>query len=326
MRRPSLFTQILAVNSLLITSSVFAATVAAQLHVDFSAPGQRRQFLVIIAGVLLTVLANAFVLRRRLAPLERLIDTMERVNLNEPGLRAPLRQADSRDVVRLNEAFNHMLARIELTRAQSARAVLRAQEDERARVARDLHDEVNQALTGVLLRLEASASQAPPGLRDELRETKALATQAMRELVGLARELRPTALDDHGLDAALRTQLEQFSERTGIRSALHIDGQTLELTSDQQLVVYRIVQESLSNAARHASAGSVRVDMRREHGQTEVRVADDGDGFVLGARKSRTGLGLHGMRERALLVGGRLVVRSSPGSGTTVELRLGGAR
>ena len=97
--------------------------------------------------------------------------------------------------------------------------MLQAQEDERARLARDLHDEANQALTGVLLRLQATAQDAPPDLREELRETQEVATQAMEELLRLARELRPAALDDHGLGAALRTQVDEFGRRAGLGRA-----------------------------------------------------------------------------------------------------------
>ena len=191
MRKPSLVTQILAVNALLITATGFAAVVAARLQVEDAA--DRRQMLVLAAGIFATVLVNGVVLRRRFAPLERLIDVMERIDLTAPGVRADVPEADSADVVRLHQAFNRMLARLEDERSRTAASVLRAQEDERARLARDLHDECNQALTGVLLRLEATAQGAPEEVRDELRETKALATEAMDELLRLARERRDQA-------------------------------------------------------------------------------------------------------------------------------------
>jgi two-component system, NarL family, sensor histidine kinase UhpB len=176
----------------------------------------------------------------------------------------------------------------------------------------------------VLLRLEATAQHAPPALRDELRETQAVATRAMGELVRLARELRPTALDDLGLGAALRTQVAEFGRRAGLDARLVLPSDGVEdLGADEQLVVYRIVQEGLSNVARHAGAHSVRVEVERPAGGTVVRVADDGDGFAAEPRPN--GLGLTGMRERAVLAGGRLDVASAPGAGTTIELRLGAA-
>jgi two-component system, NarL family, sensor histidine kinase UhpB len=227
-------------------------------------------------------------------------------------------------VVRLHQAFDRMLERLEAERARTATAVLQAQEGERARLARDLHDEANQALTGVLLRLEATAQHAPPQLRDELRETQAVATRAMGELVRLARELRPVALDDLGLGAALRTQVLEFGRRAGIETTLALPPDGIEdLDSDEQLVVYRVVQEGLSNIAQHAGARTVHVDVERRGEGTVVRVADDGEGFASG--DEQPGLGLTGMRERAVLAGGRLEVSSAPGAGTTVELRLGAA-
>jgi two-component system sensor histidine kinase UhpB len=319
MRKPPLFAQILAVNAVLLTATVLAALTATQF--DTHGPAGVPQALLLAAAILATVLVNGLVLRRRFAPLERLINTMEHTDL-EGRTRADVpRDADSADVVRLYEAFNRMLSRLELERAASAGAVLDAQESERARIARDLHDEVNQSLTAILLRLEATAAHADPGLRDELAATKALASQAMNELLRLARELRPAALDDHGLDAALRTQVEGFAGRTGTDAALELDGAQALLADEHQLVVYRVVQESLSNITEHAGAAHVRVALRGDPaaGQVVVEVCDDGHGFALSDAR---GHGLTGMRERARLAGGRVDVRSRAGAGTTVELRL----
>ncbi len=322
MRGRALHHQILAVNAALVVAAVLAASVAAQL--DISELSESRQFLVLVAAILATVLVNGVVLRRRFAPLEELIATMERVDLTNPGVRAVPMSADSDDVVRLREAFNRMLDRVEEERSASAGAVLRAQEAERARLARDLHDEANQALTGVLLRLQAIAHGAPPSLAAELRETQDVATQAMQELLHLARELRPTALDDHGLEAALRTQLERFGRQSGITTTLDLAaGLDGAMDAAAQLVTYRVVQESLSNVARHAQARCVHVEVRRRDGRAVVRVGDDGRGID---PHSPRGLGLAGMRERALLAGGTLRVMSAPGEGTTVELTIGERR
>jgi two-component system sensor histidine kinase UhpB len=319
MRKPSLATQILAVNALLIAATAVAAIGAARLSLD-DVVG-RRQALVLVAGILAMVLVNGVVLRRRFAPLEKLIDVMERIDLTRPGVRAELPEADSDDVMRLVQAFNRMLGRLEDERSYTAAAVLQGQESERARLARDLHDECNQALTGVLLRLQATLQHAPEDLRDELRDTKEVATTAMDELLRLARELRPAALDDHGLQAALRTQVERFSDQTGVPAELRVYDELADLPVHEQTVVYRVVQESLSNVGRHAQAAHVVVEVGRDHGRPVVRVADDGVGFTL--REARAdGIGLVGMRERARLARGRLEVQSTPGRGTVVELRL----
>ena len=156
--------------------------------------------------------------------------------------------------MRLHHAFNRMLDRLEEQRRQSSEAVLRAQEAERARLARDLHDEANQSLTGVLLRLRAIEHDAPDALRPELRETAEAATMAMDELLRLARELRPSALDDHGLEAALRTQVDGFARQTGVEATLQIAPDLGELGADEQIVVYRVVQEALNNVASTPSA------------------------------------------------------------------------
>jgi two-component system sensor histidine kinase UhpB len=322
MKRPSLLTQVLTVNALIITVTVFAASVAASLH---SEPViERKRFLVLVAALMAMVLLNGWLLRRRFAPLEELIGAMERLDFSGRDTRAGIPTANVEEVARLHRAFDAMLARLEAERARTATAVLHAQEGERARLARDLHDEANQALTGVLLRLEATAQDAPAELRQELRETQSVATQAMGELVRLARELRPVALDDLGLGAALRTQIDDFGRRAGVRTTLSLPpGGVEDIGADEQLVVYRVVQEGLSNVARHAAASSVRVDV--EHGEdgTVVRLVDDGAGFTPGG--AAAGLGLTGMRERAVLAGGRVDVASAPGAGTTIELRLGAA-
>jgi len=318
MQRTALLSQVLAVNTLLVVATVFGASVAARL--DLSDAAASRQFLVLVAALLATLLANNFVMRRRFAPLESLTRTMECVDLTLPGMRAQPQPGESGDIARLRTAFNVMLARLETERTGSAAAVLRAQEAERARVARDLHDEVNQALAAVSLRLAATAEHAPPEFAEELAETQRLAGQAMQELLGLARDLRPAALDDHGLLPALRTQVRLFGERWGIPAHLAADGTRPMLGEFEQLVVYRVVQETLSNVARHAHATRVNVSVRGcNAAQVKVSIIDDGVG--LSPQHMRDGgAGLVGMRERALLAGGRLDVVATPGGGTTIEL------
>jgi two-component system sensor histidine kinase UhpB len=247
---------------------------------------------------------------------------MERVDLAVPGMRAQPSDRESADIARLRETFNVMLQRLETERVAAASAVLRAQESERARVARDLHDEVNQALAAVSLRLAATAEGAPPEFAEELAETQRLATQAMHELLGLARELRPAALDDHGLVPALRTQVRMWGERWGLPAHFAADGTRPMLGEFEQLVAYRVVQEALSNVARHAHASKVKVTvMGCNSPQVKVCVEDDGEGFEPD-RLNNGRSGLAGMRERALLARARIDVRSVPGDGTTVELTL----
>src|SRR3954454_18752813 len=170
----------------------------------------------LVIGLALVVLALMLALareRRRLRPLEDLVEAMEKVALSSPRLHLPPSidgVGETEEVERLELAFLRMMRRLEAERRRAGAPALHAQEEERARVARDLHDEVNQSLTGLLLRLEAAREAAPPEMESELADTKALANQAMRELLSLARQLRPTALDDLGLAAAIGGQVEQL--------------------------------------------------------------------------------------------------------------------
>src|SRR6476646_8709956 len=220
-----------------------------------------------VIGLCLVVLALALALtreRRRLAPLEDLVEAMEKVDLSSPRPLLPASidgVGETEEVARIELAFLRMMRRLEAERRRAGSAALHAQEEGRARVARDLHDEVQQSLTGLLLRREA----APPELESEIAETKALANQAMNELLSLARQLRPTALDDLGLAAAIGGQVEQLG-RWEIDARLEVEGDFSALGDDQQLVVYRVTQEALNKAARHSGGGRIEVRLRRDSG------------------------------------------------------------
>jgi two-component system sensor histidine kinase UhpB len=275
----------------------------------------------VLCAAVVGLVFSLLTMRRRRAPLERLIEEMEKVDLSRPGPILP-RSIDgvgeTEEVERIELAFLRMMGRLEAERRRAGSAALAAQEEERARVARDLHDEVNQSLTGLLLRLEAAREAAPPELEAELAETKALANQAMRELLSLARQLRPTALDDLGLVAATAGQVEQLG-RGEIEAEFGAEGDFSDLGDDAQLVVYRVAQEALANAARHSGAKRLSVRLaRRPAVGVELEVTDDGRGFAFD--QAERGLGIAGMRERALLVGGELTIESRPGHGTTVRL------
>ncbi|MEJ7875686.1 MAG: sensor histidine kinase [Solirubrobacterales bacterium] len=318
-RTSNLMTQVLTVNLLLIVAAVVAATFATNPRFELSAKPEAG--FVLGLAIALSVLMNMYLLQRRLRPLERLVDEMERADLSRPGanLRAPSGIGEPEEVERLHKTFRGMLERLETERRRASSAALTAQEEERARIARDLHDEVNQSLTGLLLRLEALREQAPYELQGEIDDTKALANQAMQELLTLARQLRPTALDDLGLKAALAGNVSELDRRSGLSVSFISDASTYsDLSADAQLVVYRVAQEALSNAAQHAEAETVKVDLCRKDGTVELSVADDGRGFTFD--QASRGLGMGGMRERALLVGGDLRIESRPGVGTRVRL------
>jgi two-component system sensor histidine kinase UhpB len=319
MRRRGLFTQVMAVNVALTCAAALAAALLAGLEVEETA----RVLLVIGFAAVVGLLANAVLLRGRFKPLENLIEDMEKVDLSRPRAMIPSSidgRGETAEVERIEMAYLRMLRRLEAERRRTSSAALRGQEEERARVARDLHDEVNQALTGVLLRLEAARESAPPGLAAELAETRTLANQAMEELLSLARQLRPTALDDLGLVPAISGQVEELGRNLEVDARFEPEGDFSDLDDDVQLVVYRVAQEALSNAARHSGASSVTVDLRRRGRGVELRVSDNGEGFSFAAAEQ--GLGISGMRERALLVDGEVEIHSRPGEGTTVWLRI----
>ena len=160
--------------------------------------------------------------------------------------------------------------------------------------------------------------KAPVELAHELAETKALANRAMEELLMLARQLRPTALDDLGLKAALAGHVKELGRRGKINATFESVGDFSGLPADVQLVVYRVAQEALSNAAQHSGAEHVEVQLTSDGERVELTVVDDGSGFTFD--QAARGLGIAGMRERALLVGGDMQVESRPDAGTRVRL------
>lgn len=318
-RRGTLIGQTILVNVFLVTAVLFGATSAANLNLRIQ--GERWQFALLAMAIMLALLANIVMLQRRFSPLEELIDRLERVDPAQSlSFDAPA-HGETEEVDRLAATFKRLLERIEAERRRSGRLALRAQEEERRRVARDLHDEVNQALTAILLRLQALMQDAPsPEVEEELAEVKRLVNQAMEELLQLARQLRPSALDDHGLLPALEGQVRRFGEQHSIDASLHMDGEPGALGDDQQVVVYRVAQEALTNIARHSGATRVELDLSTRDGGLDLCIRDNGNGFD--STMPPSGLGLGGMAERARLVGGELSVYSTPGRGTTVTLHV----
>lgn len=317
MRRGTLLTQVLVVNLLLVAAAVVAASIASNPDSIFRGAATG---LVLGFAVAATVAVNVYMLSRRFEPLEDLVDEMEHADLTRPSPSHEILDPDGpEEVQRISRTFREMLERLEAERRQAAKDVLGAQERERARIALDLHDEVNQALTGLLLRLGALRRHAPPELEAELAETNAVATQAMDELLKIARQLRPTTLDDMGLEAALSQLVTEIGNRSKIAAAFEAEGAVSDVPDEVQLVAYRVAQEALSNSIQHGSPQHVRVRLLGAGDTLELRISDDGPGFD--AATPKEGLGIGGMRERALLCGGTLEIDSRPDAGTRVTLR-----
>jgi two-component system sensor histidine kinase UhpB len=301
------------IGNALVLGVATTALVVTPATVSF--PAAERELLVLGAGLTVMLLVNYLLLRRAVSPLRALTTMMGEVDPLAPGRRARLPGAPA-EVAALGGAFDEMLERLERERRDSARRALAAQEDERLRIARELHDEVGQALTAVLLQLE----QAQVGIDGEpkmrVREAREAARATLEEVRAIARNLRPEALDDLGLAAALR-QLCNEAERTGVlveRDIAH--DETLDRAAE--LVVYRIAQEAITNALRHADAERIAVTLRSGADGTELRVCDDGRGLT----QLPAGAGVRGMRERAVLVGGTLELSQRAAGGTSVRLRL----
>jgi two-component system sensor histidine kinase UhpB len=223
------------------------------------------------------------------------------------------------EVQELADAFNEMLVRLESEQRENTRRVLGAQEDERRRISQELHDEVGQTLTAVLLHLGGAAGRAPPDLKQELEETLEAARGSLEDVRRIAVELRPDTLDDLGLASALVSLCQRLADRTGLtidrRISLDIGG----LSAEQELVIYRVAQEALTNVIRHSHSHQASVSLSREGDESVVlAVRDQGRGF-LGAE---AGSGLRGMRERADLVGAALSISQDVTGGVRIALRV----
>jgi two-component system sensor histidine kinase UhpB len=196
-----------------------------------------------------------------------------------------------------------------------------AREEERQRIARGLHDEVGQTMTGILFLLKQLAEQSPPGQRTALEEAQQAVRTNLEEVRRIAQELRPEVLDHLGLASAVNNLTRAFARRTNIAVERHIDPQLGQLEPNAELVLYRVAQEGLTNVARHSNATQVLLDVRRNGNTVVLRIADNGHGFK---RPHREGGGLRGIRENALIVGGALAIKPSTTGGVEVRLEVPG--
>jgi two-component system, NarL family, sensor histidine kinase UhpB len=303
--RIPLLWRVFAINAaLLVIATVLLVLAHSEIHASlaFVEPVD------VLVALAVMLAANFLLLRRTLRPIGRLVQRMRAVDLLRPGQR--LAEVGGAEVGELVHVFNQMLERLETERRESGLRAIRAQEEERARVARGLHDEVGQVLTGVLLQLESDG-------RSE--ETKAAVRQALDEVRRIARELRPELLEHLGLVSALTELSRRFAEQSGLRIERSFAEDLPALSSEAELAVYRVAQESLTNVARHAHASQVDLVLEPGAGSVVLRVIDNGSGIDESAALNGHG-GLRGMREQAVLAGGALAVKPARAGG--VEIRL----
>jgi two-component system sensor histidine kinase UhpB len=312
----TLFWRVFGLNAAVL---VIAVAVLAVSPATVSDRPRFDEVLVLALGVAVVLTLNLMLMRRVFGPLERLTAVMRRIDPLAPGERVAV-DHPAAEVAELSAAFNDMLERLERERRESGRRALAAQEDERLRIARELHDQVGQTLTGVALQLETLERDAAPELRRSLRTLEASARTGVEEVREIVRRLRPEALDDFGLRSALVTLGSRLAEQSGIHVIPTVAGDLPKLTADDELVIYRVAQESLTNVVRHARARTAQLSLQAEDGAVVLRVRDDGRG--IDAAGLRSGNGVRGMRERALLVGGELDVVGGRPHGTEVRLRI----
>lgn len=325
-----LFYKILIANAIVLVavtaagSAVTAAFVRAQPDRSvFELVG-----LVIGAGLVVSVMMNGVILRLALSPIAQLDRTATRVREGDLDARVPHTPLADRDLAQLRWTFNGMLDSLAMFRRQlreiAARA-LNAEEEERKRISRELHDGTAQTLAALLIRLRlvrAAGSQIErDALLDEVRAEIAATLEDVRRF---ARGLRPPALDELGLVPAIESHARMMEEAARVDIIVDADSVGGLLLPEAELALYRIVQEAISNAVRHSGARKVQVRVARTPDAVTAVVTDDGRGFpvaeVMAARGS--GLGLFGMKERAAYVGGQVEIESAPGRGTRITARM----
>jgi two-component system, NarL family, sensor histidine kinase UhpB len=312
-RQFGLFWRVFAVNGIIL-GIAFALLVLTPITV--SSPTTRDQLVVLSAGLVVMLVANAALLRFSLTPLRRLADQMETVDVLDPGER--LETGGTAEVATVIEAFNAALDRLADERRASTRRVLFAQEAERRRIAQELHDQIGQDLTAVVLELKRVQTRVTPEEAETLADAQELARESLEDLRRISHQLRPVALDDLGLSSAIAALCADITRRTGFQiDFAGADGALPAIDHDTELAIYRVAQESITNAVRHSGGTRVEVSLTADGGGLVLHVADDGSGFEPPPR----GGGIRGMRERALAIGGRLTVGTENGGGA-VTLRV----
>lgn len=314
--RMSLFWRVFLINAAVFATATLILAVSPATKSSQVTTGEQ---VVLGLGLVGVLLVNWVLVRRTLSPLRRLTMVMRGVDLLHPGERRA-RTGGGWEVEELTATFNEMLDRLEAERRESARRAIEAQEQERRRVALELHDEVGQTLTGVVLGLDGLARDAPPELRPQVEKLQGVVRVGAERVREIARGLRPESLEELGLRPALIALLSMVADGAGLHVERRIDRNLPALSPQTELVVYRVAQESLTNVLRHAGASKVEVTLSRRNGIVELRVCDDGCGIDAAALESNGGL--RGMRERAVYAGGSLDVEPRAVTGTEVRLQL----
>ena len=309
--KSALFWRLFGFNALVFLA---AAAVLLLSPATVSTHASLTEIAAVAVGSALMLAVNALLLRTTLRPLDGLTALMERVDLLRPGARMSV-QGD-RDVAHLIRTFNEMLDRLEHERGASSAHALAAQESERQRIARELHDEIGQSLTAVLLGLKRTIDRVPADLRDELQVVQEMIRDCLDEVRMVARRLRPGVLEDLGLLSAMHALAADFTGVSTIPLTPRLEQALPPLSKDTELVLYRITQEGLTNITRHAAASQVELELTRDAGNVTLLISDNGRGMNGAAE----GAGIRGMRERAILIDADLTLSRGTLGGTELCL------
>jgi two-component system sensor histidine kinase UhpB len=280
----------------------------------------------VVTGLLISVVINFALLKFALYPLTHLRRTMLQVQAGDLTRKAPVTGQDP-DADQLASSFNTMLAAIDDLSKSRASQILHAQEQERKRIARELHDETSQVLTSLLISLALlEETVKTEEARKRVADIRTLAHQTLRAVRNLSIDLRPSALDDLGLLPALRWYIKEYQQKCEIEVEFAASGFRERLPPEMETAIYRIIQESLTNTAKHAHARHVWIALDENGSRVHARMRDDGQGFdaqaVLRTPWQDRGLGLSGMMERASLLDGTVEIVSRAGAGTTIDMTI----
>jgi signal transduction histidine kinase len=317
-----LLAKIAGANALIV---IIAIAISLGLH-DLNRPGITLASVMMVALVI-SLVVNLALVQVALQPIHDLEDTAHRVWGGDLEARVPPSLVADRDMVRVGRTVNLLLDALTSDRARMRRLaslVITAQDEERSRIARELHDSTAQSLTAIVLQLSAAARDArTPEIAARLSEVKEMAGLALEEVRTLSHRVHPRVLDDLGLVPAVRWLARQARDSANVDITVDALGNTEQIPAQVASVLYRVAQEALTNAVRHAAPTSVAIIVRADAGTATLELSDDGRGFdIAEAEARRPGMGLFSMRERVSLVDGELDLTSAPGSGTRVVARV----
>jgi two-component system, NarL family, sensor histidine kinase UhpB len=313
-RRSSLYVRVVVVNTALLLVGLLLLM---WTPVTVSAPISVRQAIVLATAAVVLAVADALLLKVSFTGLVALVHRMQTLDVLRPRERLPeMGGAETRALI---GGFNTMLDRLEAERRASTRRTFATLEGERQRISRELHDEVGQRMTGILLQLGRIHDEAPDTVRPRIVAVQDEARAVMDEMGALAWRIRPAILDDIGLLSALTALTESLGGHGPVRIETSLPHRLPPMSDEAELAIYRIAQEALTNAMRHAGGTTITVRMRLNETDLVLQVADDG--YAL-PEAGHDGPGLRGMHERALLIGGVLNIQANPPHGRRIELSI----